>query len=868
MPLECPECNSSHVKELSLIHAENLARAACSACDCVREKLGKVIRSVDSKVAPYFIPAPLATTPISKALVSAPVLVFLGLIFLVAVNDQVILYLCFVGVVFLLLLYVSYLERTYRNNPFQPVTKTYNFQCEVCGCKFSPISNVLRPINSSFSDHSPHPEGALEHDELGRRPYANSVVDCLRHISAKEGFVISVEGAWGSGKTTTLAMIENLLRRASAWKRPIVVHFNPWLVGDRDALMRQFLSALASELELKERSKEGLDVARQLKAYSKVLDVVRLLPGAEPWTSTIKSVISAVGEASEVMSSDKVPNLQKQKENVEKALKDFSTSIVVFIDDIDRLFPSEVFEMIRIIKAVGGLPNVGYVVAWDANYVSHALMDVSVPESIGYLDKIVQVRMPLPSISNAAKSVLITKAYQSLCDEARKDWFPGQDDRLSTLYANGFSKLLQQPRDIIRVFNTVRVLEPSLREEVILSDIIGLAALKVKAPPVYELLKLQPEIFVGTLPGDTTTILLTSQKRIQQGADTRAKAILSCLMPEAVAQLLSFLFPQLDSFEQTTRTINIHAENGHIAAPLRLMIALQQYVSEGDTSLSLVRRFLLHNDQRKQIAQNLTTQNCLEFMDALADFAYLVHHFSIGELDELCLTITRLADAPPFSTRAQALKGGFESYPAAIAKRAVFEFVRHLPPSIRQKVPVKLVMDSKSLGVAMEVLIPSYIDVELRASSYYGNDDSNVPMFFICPEEDKTNLVGQFVDNVFSSVNSGEFFNLSKPTTILKYLSRLAPGKCEELYLLFKKIDPSLDNFAQKFLIDSYENGRVVFGLPKEIGRLESYCSLEQFRHHAQERLKDNDLTTSARAAWRSVVEGKLIAENGSYVSR
>lgn len=54
---------------------------------------------------------------------------------------------------------------------------------------------------------------AIERDRLDRKGFVQSAVAALRQVTAMSGFVLSIEGAWGSGKTSTLAMIEELLGR-------------------------------------------------------------------------------------------------------------------------------------------------------------------------------------------------------------------------------------------------------------------------------------------------------------------------------------------------------------------------------------------------------------------------------------------------------------------------------------------------------------------------------------------------------------------------------------------------------------------------------------------------------------------------------
>ena len=55
-------------------------------------------------------------------------------------------------------------------------------------------------------------ENALQNDKLGRVGFAESAAAALRKVSSSMGLVVSIEGAWGSGKTSSLARIEAILR--------------------------------------------------------------------------------------------------------------------------------------------------------------------------------------------------------------------------------------------------------------------------------------------------------------------------------------------------------------------------------------------------------------------------------------------------------------------------------------------------------------------------------------------------------------------------------------------------------------------------------------------------------------------------------
>ncbi|XLZ69752.1 P-loop NTPase fold protein [Massilia sp. SR12] len=277
-----------------------------------------------------------------------------------------------------------------------------------------PEINVDRPLKVG---------GAGAGDRLRRGGFAQSAVTALRGVNSAHGLVLAIEGAWGSGKTSALALIEEQLRGLAEESRPLVIHFNPWLIGDRDALLGQFLAKLAGAVSLPDHAKNGKKVAKELAAYSKAFDVLRLVPGVEPWASIVKSVFSLTGSAVSAVSDLKSPDLEGRKGAVANALAKFPRPIIVIIDDIDRLFPLEVYEMVRIVKAVGDLPNIGYVLAWDANYVADALIKASVPDAKGYLDKIVQVRMPLPLMSPSARQELLNTALERLPAEALAEHF-------------------------------------------------------------------------------------------------------------------------------------------------------------------------------------------------------------------------------------------------------------------------------------------------------------------------------------------------------------------------------------------------------------------------------------------------------------
>lgn len=700
-----------------------------------------------------------------------------------------------------------------------------------------------RPLNA---------KAALQSDQLGRRGFADGAVRAMRRVNSTSGFALSIEGAWGSGKTSTLAMMEALLREQAS--PPVIVHFNPWLVGDRDALLRHFLSKIATEVSLADHAADGKKVARELKAYSKVFDFIKLVPGAEPWASLVKSVIESAGDAAEAVGNYKTPDIEARKNKVEHALRRFGRSIIVFIDDIDRLFPLEVFEMVRIIKAVGDLPNVGYVIAWDPDYVSEALKAANVPRSGTYMDKVVQVRLPLPALSPEAKRTLINNALKRLPPEADEQLFRNSEDRLSELYFAGLRELFEQPRDFERVFNTVAIIEFALRGELTLADIIALATLMVKAPSLYECIRKEPRWFVGPFPSEQGG-LTNSDEWVSNGAPYRQASLNLCGNPNAVRKLMQHLFPLTAQADEVLVLGRANDIDGHIGAPARLLVAMQLNVSGDDVSFVAARRYLLHPEQRPRIAGLLTHKNCIGFLELLGDAAESLAATGIADIEALCIDIAKLADREPLAARSKDLSEGFRTTAEDVAVRAICNLVQSLPAEVAATVAERIVAEPLALTVAMEILVGSYlIQSEVRKN-------------LRCREEVKKQVVEQFTTNILDAARSGRLLTICNPGFLLWRLGEVAPEKCTELFSILKGVDSTLDEFALYILGRSYDSNKgQIFSLTEDRSKVTVYCPLEQLKEHADRRLADGALPLPTRAAWKAIAEEKRVyAADGSY---
>lgn len=701
---------------------------------------------------------------------------------------------------------------------------------------------------------------ALEADTLGRQPFARRVAEVLQRISPEAGLVVSVEGSWGCGKTSILAMVEALLNAEPEKVRPLVVHFNPWLIGDRDALLRQFLASIAKAVKLTDHAKEGKRVAKELKTYSKAFDVLKLIPGAEPWASIVKSVVESVGNASEAVFDYKTPDIEAHKRSLEQALRKFPSRIVVLIDDLDRLYPAEVYEMVRIVKAVGDLPNVGYLLAWDEKFISAALERLNVPYAAAYLDKVVQVRMSVPPLSFVQRVDQMNRGLSRLPATAHETYFPKGDERHGLVFHHGLSELMEHPRDVVRLFDVVASIEPDLRGEIHLADLIGLAALMNKAPTVFALLRRTPQAFVGRRPG-TRSMFQKSEEVLEAHADERNEAIESCSNPKAVRELVHCLFPKTAKADDAFTFDRVEFTEGHVAHPDRLSVALQLSTGAVDVSLVKVRRFLFNPSERGAIAAGLGDESCAPFLDCLRSVLQELGEDVALDWQTLAVEIARLVETAPFVSRARTRTEVWLAPAERMAIQAIASAAKRIPPEDGGAIAEKLICDPDALSVAVFLAFASYVQ---------GRKDEDAGDTVQAPAGSRSRATAALAKNIERAAASGELFNKVNPGRILWFASKLIPTRCKAIFRAIKQHEPTLDKLVLALFGGSFDSVKgQSYAVPDEVDRVEKYVSMKALKQHAAERLKDESLGFPARAAWLAIAQGKAIyGKDGSAVDR
>ena len=321
-------------------------------------------------------------------------------------------------------------------------------------------------------------------DELQRGAYVSSLALLLRgadkNLTAQ---YVGVYGAWGDGKTSVLS----LLRKECQRDRFLFVDFNPWNYPSRENLPVLLFDAIAAKMN----NKVFLPIAGLLRKLGRGL-VGEAGKNCCDGIPVLGSLLSALAAHSN--------DVQMIKRDLVVALKNCDWRIVVVVDDLDRLGAGEIYEVIRLIKANGDLPNLTYLILGDEEYLAQALSEcVPHGEQDGnardfgrkFLEKIITYPCRMPAVP---KTRVYAFAYTKLYEIAHRYGLPQEWVGDCVL----IEEFVENMRDAKRLLSAIEVAivyriakdGGADKLNVDLADFVNLTIIKVAEPAAYDRLNL------------------------------------------------------------------------------------------------------------------------------------------------------------------------------------------------------------------------------------------------------------------------------------------------------------------------------------------------------------------------------------------
>lgn len=363
-------------------------------------------------------------------------------------------------------------------------------------------------------------------DRLNRNPFSQKAAELINSIpEGAESTVFGIIGAWGSGKSSVLNLIEEHLSEDIQ-----AVRFSPWAVTDESGLLAEFFTTL-------------LSASPQLSKKKNRALVVSLAKKGLPALGAIPVAGAALRDTANSLLTPE--NWNTQFEKVQRILESEGARILMVVDDVDRLHGEEVLTLIKTIRMLGRFNNVHYLLAYD----HEALCDALEPRvgnrdrASAYLEKIVQYPLTIPAAQRRHLKLLLDEGLDELPAGTLADRNSGARLRFDWFYEETASKVITTLRSVKRFVSQASHYVTLVGvDEVDVADFLALTFLRLHFPPVYEKLRLWKEDLTGQKGAMDPTYKAPDENewRGRFGAllDDPTKATLA-------AETMKFLFPEI-----------------------------------------------------------------------------------------------------------------------------------------------------------------------------------------------------------------------------------------------------------------------------------------------------------------------------------
>jgi len=248
---------------------------------------------------------------------------------------------------------------------------------------------------------------------FGFKGYAKTLTRLIAGMDVLTPVTISIHGEWGSGKSSLMRTIANLLEYEEAFKKyfgenerfPIkkskIIWFNAWEYESEEDIALVLLQHIANELGNESTGSKLEKLEKYLGALSRIaVDVtLKKLGGI-----SLNDVQNYIGNEYKKLVRDLSSLAELHKEVIQEYIEKSNFSqVVIFIDDLDRCSIENSKSIIDAISLFLSTKNCIFILGLDIEKLQKSLevryKNIKGFNAREYIDKIVQLRFELPPLS-------------------------------------------------------------------------------------------------------------------------------------------------------------------------------------------------------------------------------------------------------------------------------------------------------------------------------------------------------------------------------------------------------------------------------------------------------------------------------------
>lgn len=384
-------------------------------------------------------------------------------------------------------------------------------------------------LNTNLLTDIPIQEKSEDLLEYGK--FTQRLASCLKQFQSKDGLVIALNGKWGSGKTSVVNLIKADLVGETNVK---IVSFSYWWYKGRAEVITAFLLGLSEAIG---------SLSNSEKIVSTILDFIQPLASIADHLSE-SQISSNVLQVVRNCCLSPI-SLEKKLNEIKEFLKLQKQRIIIFIDDLDRMNPDDSIEVFKLLKTIGRLPNVTFVIVYDKELANNIICQKYPSEGKNFLEKVIQVSFDMPETTSNA----LYSAFRSEFFKLYPDCFTKFN--LRDYWQNCLQDFIKTPRNLGRLLANIQFNVSPIINDIYLLDFISLEVLRLQFPTVYhEIARNQKEICKDT------ALQITSNRKnerndqflkvLLEGVDNKYKNSLSNL-------LIKLLYPSISTRDAKTQ---------------------------------------------------------------------------------------------------------------------------------------------------------------------------------------------------------------------------------------------------------------------------------------------------------------------------
>lgn len=246
-------------------------------------------------------------------------------------------------------------------------------------------------------------------DKIGRQDIVDKVCGLVDSLQKDQNFCLSLNGAWGSGKSFVLQMIEEQLSKKQEY---VIIKYDAWentfyddpliaiLVCIIDGVDKKLCLVGQYKEKIKTTAKKGLDILTKISSEMETLssvvkDIQKIIqvfhnPIDMKSTSDFKSYQKLLRETKEVLNEITQKGKYKRKQ----------TKLIILVDEIDRCLPDEQLKILERMHHLFDVKNCAVIVAMNQDCITKTVHAVYGIDGYEYLRKFFDFTFKVEMLTN------------------------------------------------------------------------------------------------------------------------------------------------------------------------------------------------------------------------------------------------------------------------------------------------------------------------------------------------------------------------------------------------------------------------------------------------------------------------------------